>query len=649
MRLKKNQIAENLIFLYLLVSFILFWFKLNVTDPENVEIFDFAWIGLTFIILISLIFSNFYSKIKTFEFIERSKIWKFSLALVIVSITTPDIAFRSLGYRLPYELDSNYILIFLFSIIIWEFISKSEINSVWTKLFFWISIIPISFAWMQTTRSIIDKFHFSFTSDEILALASGKTPFIDYFPQYSSILGFPLLAVHNLVEKNVVFFSVSLLVVYQFLTISLSIFALNSISRTPLKYLMFAGVCASPFIVKLPNMTEGFESQATAEPFLSPSSYFATFPIRVFLPTLIFFYVVQIYRKVNFGKLYGELKISKIQLITLGSLSGLTFVNNFDFGLPALIAVSITFLVVNMVLNKPKVAFKNFLQFLAAQFSIILIFFIGLNTFIGPLNLEASLGFLRGLKGNFVAIPAVGIHIAYVILAFLLLVISLILIRSEKSESFPLGVASLYWSMFCIFSLPYFGGRSLYPSFIAGYVFNFAILLALLFIWISDFNLHSRSLTILTVAVISVSFAITLILHVPRVSSSIIRITSQEDSSYLQYANINDKLHDLEQIDKESVSGIVSRNGNIISILGNLKNIGVANDPLIYEANSAIAKAQCKEIISKLNFGPILLGRDDESLLAKLEATENCQGALQISNEKNTKHWLYIEQKNKPS
>tara|TARA_B110001454_G_scaffold219057_1_gene249638 strand:- start:81087 stop:83141 length:2055 start_codon:yes stop_codon:yes gene_type:complete len=186
--------------------------------------------------------------------------------------------------------------------------------------------------------------HIHHYTSEILAVMSGKTPMVDYFPQYQSLLSYFLLPYFK-------FFGFSILS-FTSVMAGMSLASLFSVFYV-LKVLTNGWWRA--LILFLPFVAISFYStfENTPPQPLHAFNYFAMWPLRYFLPCLIFSMLVFCLRS-NF----------RFRFLLLFFLGGIATINNIDHGLPALIGGLVAFLMVILVQMKNRdLAFNLVLQF----------------------------------------------------------------------------------------------------------------------------------------------------------------------------------------------------------------------------------------------------------------------------------------------
>jgi hypothetical protein len=167
--------------------------------------------------------------------------------------------------------------------------------------------------------------HLSYTADEMVAVAAGRTPLYDYFPQYVNVLGLVAQPIFML-------FGASTLVVT-------GVFAALSWLSLWLLYLTFERVSESrwlAFALFLPVV--GLATHAIADgpgpnAYTNPFLYYAVGPLRIFMPCVCAWLCLRAVAQPSIGR-----------LLLLFSTCGVALLNNVDWGIAALGAAALTIL-----------------------------------------------------------------------------------------------------------------------------------------------------------------------------------------------------------------------------------------------------------------------------------------------------------------
>lgn len=308
--------------------------------------------------------------------------------------------------------------------------------------------LPVLLQTPGTIRSPID---FQYTSDEIAAVAAGRFPLSDYVPQYSVLLGFPVAPLLTLLGARAVYGVVAWLLLLQVVALAVS--------------------------VVLPALVGGWRMLAPAValavvPTLSglPTAYFAAIPLRVVLPALCILaaFLTLRHRRPLTRRLGAR-------VTWLGVALGLTVLNNPDFGGPAAATVLVVTVIAVPGLRQKAVAASALIVGSLVPF--------GLYTAAGavsghPVHWSQWLIFQKafGAEGfNSVAMKPFGLHIAFVTLFISAAVTGYaLLIRYRGGGSrfgYQQGLLLALVGGWSLLAMPYFSGRSMAPTLVAGYAY----------------------------------------------------------------------------------------------------------------------------------------------------------------------------------
>lgn len=159
-------------------------------------------------------------------------------------------------------------------------------------------------------------FHLPFASQEFAATATGHTNLVDFYPQYQNLLSYLLQPI----------FSCLGLTTFSF-TATMSLLSLVTMLAVLVLFRIYTGGFWRALVLYIPFMA------AVSRPFLeglggrmhNVFTFYAAMPLRYFGPSLVFL----------FAALYLK-KPSMQRMVIMLIASGLSAVNNLDFGVPAL-------------------------------------------------------------------------------------------------------------------------------------------------------------------------------------------------------------------------------------------------------------------------------------------------------------------------
>jgi hypothetical protein len=168
--------------------------------------------------------------------------------------------------------------------------------------------------------------HLPYQVGEFVAVLNGRTPLVNYFPQYQTILGYALAPVFMVVGLNFLTFSLAMVVLATF---CLLVFfeALRRTTESGWKALaLYVPLLGVSFLSLDPAELPGHQRVNTF-------TYFAVGPIRYLGPCLILVFLIVYLQNPTWRRFYF-----------LSFVAGLAALNNLDFGLPAAGAALLTVL-----------------------------------------------------------------------------------------------------------------------------------------------------------------------------------------------------------------------------------------------------------------------------------------------------------------
>ena len=323
-------------------------------------------------------------------------------------------------------------------------------------------IRPLS-VFIQTPSSLRDEWHFNFTANELAAPAAGMIPLVNFVPWYTNLLGYPIAPILRLIPGE------SVMVILIWL---LFLEAICLAIPTIIAY-KIAGKHASllSFLLMISLMT--------ARP--SINSYFQAFPIRTIFPCLLLGPLVFCVQNIQTFRFRNS--------IFLGVLSGLALLNNLESGLPSLLALIFTLLLL----------YRSIWNFTRASLSILLgvllVFsfysFLVLTTgralhfsyMITPLRIVVSGGFFQ------MPMAGGGYHNIFAIFFVSgMATASFLFFRAQKVGSVSLKrIAALmsFSSSWGLIGMAYYSGRSHTSTLLAGSNYALGLLAVSFLIWIS--------------------------------------------------------------------------------------------------------------------------------------------------------------------
>lgn len=296
-------------------------------------------------------------------------------------------------------------------------------------------------------------YHLSFTSEEFAAVLRGRTPLVDFVPQYVSLL--PYLAWPFLTVAG---FSVGTLTVF---FAGLSGIALLSVL---LAFRTVTGSARAAVLLYLPFLSVTFfPAIRDGAQLHSVGSYYALLPLRYFFPLLLTGLVAALAPRTRAWR----------PALVLGATAGAGLVNNVEFGIAALGAAVVAVFVAVLSTQTGAGWLRNVVQaelrVLVGAASSVLLFVLGTLLRSGSLpDFTQSFYFSRQFAASgFFMLPMpgpLGLHLVMYLTGALALVLALVAAvrRSPRpGAAGPAGLALLaYSSVFGLGAGSYYVGRS---------------------------------------------------------------------------------------------------------------------------------------------------------------------------------------------
>jgi hypothetical protein len=450
-------------------------------------------------------------------------------------------------------------------------------------------------ALVQTPSTVIDAYHFSFTSDELSAVAVGHFPLFDYAPQYNVLTPF----LFALPLKLAPAFAPSLILLG---ILAMQLASIVMVVAFP--YLIDGKRRLAPaLVIAVPPL---FITMSNGS---SPLSYFQTTPMRVVLPlaTLLVAFVV-----LNSTRHSERRSVAKY--LGLGLVAGVTALNNPDFGLVSLVTVVVATVVATAgVLRALR---RNGLILIGAaviplayglagwahgtpvQWHLLLVFW----------QVFSSAGFMN------VPMSFFGLQVALAALFAIAGVTGFYLLRtSSKSVSsfrYRQGLALALTGGWALLTMPYMAGRSLPPTYVSGYALIAGLVLVTLLplvlrAWRASGSAPASSAFFSTriLAVVAFGSAIACIFYLPSPSTRIGAILSSgSPGRYGFFADQRDVVMTArEQRGGMPLTTLISDGGvvqalpfaNLFQLTDGLKAVNISSSPEYIELSPVFAQLQC--------------------------------------------------------
>ncbi|MCG2798746.1 MAG: hypothetical protein L6367_09425 [Cellulomonas sp.] len=318
-------------------------------------------------------------------------------------------------------------------------------------------------AWIQTPATVVDPRHFGYTSDELSAVAAGRFPLFDYFPQYTVVLPYLFAVPLALWPAHAPAVVLSGMLILQLVTLVAAVVLPNLVAGR--RFL------AASVAIVVPAVFVPVANGTTA------SSYFQGMPLRDVLPVLTLLLTMVLLRSRPTARWAVPWP-----WLALGAASGVTALNNPDFGLAAAAAVVVTVIIVQRSLGD----LVRALVPLGAGLLVPFLLYSAAGAANGtPVDWPAWLVFERvfgpaGLAN--VPMGAFGLHVAIVGLFVAASAIGFVLVlsspRDKSSFAYRQGLLLALVGGWSLLALPYLAGRSVPSTYIGGFAFNAGLVVA---------------------------------------------------------------------------------------------------------------------------------------------------------------------------
>lgn len=596
--------------------------NLSFAESRDRNILTF-WIVFTILILTIILFtSKIYGLSKVLNRLDNNIFLIITLSFILLAFNwslAPNYVlenYPNVWTGIPINL---FFIGFLFSVLI-------IYTSLYSNKFFYLlknfllALIVLLFVptLIQIPANIDDESHFNFLVDEFLYSYTDRILFKDFFPVYTNLFAFlaePILAKVQISPIHVVLF---LLILMQVACIFLISRILRSFQSSSSFWISFIVFLAPIFYIN--NVG------------LSVKSAFSIFPVRVFLPTILFF--------VLYNLVFAKNQHLKAKYFLTGILAGVTLVNNFEFGAPAIISTIYTLLIFQ---NKKIFKFiSNFFLFLLGLFFAIFTFFLILISSNDSIIISDVFAFHLATLSGYFALPMAIFGIHSVIVPFLIFnfLISSYFLISKKSNSIQFQKKSLtliYFSLWALLTIPYFTGRSLSEHLFAGLGYQLAVISATLFsLMITQIKKMKTFLEVKDVVSIKLMTYISLLLTInltfvfqaepPTYHLSKLKFMSQHTDTYklikkdLNYILDNNSIF---QSNSSKIAQILPL-AQVIEINLSIPSALITNHPTHVERIKFYSNKQCN-FFQNIGYSHILM---HVSTFQILRSQQSCQSVL---------------------
>ena len=506
-----------------------------------------------------------------------------------------------------------------------EFVLKLSVSA-----FLLISYLP---SVINTPHGITSVGAMRWSLNELLAPITGKFPLANFTSQYSSLLGFPLLAFEWMLSNSQIVFValmyVNFLVVSQFLLMGLIV--KKVLPSVPYIYCLFAS-CS----ISLVQYSANREFSSTIVSALTAT------PSRTFLPIVGLITLI-----------YWNDKSTRRLAIATGSICMLTAINNLEFGL--WFGATVTALVVWSHFSKNEYFNRNSIPFFyLSLISTLSVYLLSARIFGGSFDLRRYLVFVRAFgKNEFGSIPMPKFGLYVFIFSILAISASIALKTSgwmrlkpkssqESNAAVIVGVVVGLWSSF---SLLYYAGRSTNAGQLQIFLIPLPIAIAAIIQLCSHNNnqIHLRKLFFNSplILLLLCSLPLSSVLQAPNPRNEFDRFTHGKYAWSIDSVKNTPEGFAISEFVTSNIDqriGYFGRYGNLVELALPITNASSVNYPFDLWMSPLIEDIACKDI-SKAKFEIIIVPQED---LPENEVSSFCSAAGLVFNGPDTSNKLFI-------
>ena len=430
--------------------------------------------------------------------------------------------------------------------------------------------------------------------NEILAPVAGTFPLSSSIPQYTSLLGFPIVPVVRVFGENSIFLVA---------TTWLSLMTLGVLSLLVIIWRrIFPQVPRSIALLAISALLLAVSADV---PGAMSLAYLPSWTVRFFVPTLLSLLLHE-----AISSTWRRTKNFKFFL--LGTVSSLSLINNFEFGSSAVLSVCLTLLFLKITKQ------INFLPLLFFTISLLVTFATVSQIYLfnnEKLRLDYLTLFSRefGISG-FMSwpMPIFGPYIVTFTIAGVSIIYSFICLsdlgdksQREKQLLIPVIGISLFGGFWTIASTFYYAGRSVDGALRVTFI---PVLIAILGTYkLMKVDLNSlvdiavrRFALIPLLTIVFIPFALLIKAPSPWINWS--RLTQKDNAASWSYYSTQaspfvNSYRDLKSR-LETEIGIMTDDGNAISIITGAKNLLATNTLADFEVSDLIRTEACKKLKS---------------------------------------------------
>ena len=442
----------------------------------------------------------------------------------------------------------------------------------------------------QSPATVRDMDHFPYTANELATNGVGRLPLSDFVPQYSSLLGLPIAP---------------LLIWFPSHSIAIVLYWLIGLQ---VACLLIPTVCLAKAVdsrLAFPTFFICSVLSITGDPklMLSSVTYFAGTPMRIVLPIVLLGVLSW-----HFAR-WDKPSRTTAGLLAIGFVGGLTALNNFEFGVPALLAAMFT---VSLMSDSFRQILKSVSLMGLASISVFLLYGLVGTTLGKPIHWGHWVLFSRVFgSSGFMKMPMAwgGLHVGFASLCVFGLAIAIHLRRKDTSVNTvrkrALTTYLAYSSVWLLLTFSYFGGRSFTSTLIGGHALQFGMVLS----GVLAFTLlEHKSLWSLASRRRSILAAFSVLVCVPLIFTSALTMRLPSPSTvFRQIADSGTDFPRLDELSAQTTSfaespqdvGQLVELSHHIELQTGMPSLLAYNYPAYLVLSEDIQRVQCDHLLSR--------------------------------------------------
>ena len=445
---------------------------------------------------------------------------------------------------------------------------------------------------LQIPSGLSSRSNAIYVFNELLAPNAGAFPLSSSIPQYTALLGFPIVTIINIFGSSSIFLVTTIWLTIMTLTILTAITTIwrrifpqmpRSLGLLGVSALLLAASADVPRALNLASL---------------PS-----WTVRFFLPSLV--------ALVLLSAITTRQKKSKdFKFSALGAMSAICALNNFEFGSTAVISVFVAIL--SLVIRRQISLLQIFNFLIAILATTALIYWAYL--FQGE---KIQINYLTFFSGAFGAegflswpMPIIGTYVLVFAIAGLALIFSFIcLMDSENADqdknqvAMPVIALAIFAGSWTMISCLFYAGRSVDGSLRVVFIPALIAFLAVVKLVDADLNTLSnfKDKKLALIPVLTIVFVpVALVMKAPSPWVNWSRVVQQENASSWSLHSTKDRsivksYHYLDSITVDEI-GIMAFDGNAISIVTGAKNLLAVNSLADLTISDRARNFGCKKL-----------------------------------------------------